>query len=144
MTKEEKIEKVCKTMNKIYPNIEVMAEKIIDVLEEPEERFLDYEIVGVWGARYYAEYQDVEGREPTADILKLTPEVLAATVGARIPGAKWAAVDKDSTMYFYTDEPVRSSTYNCWFGPECKDTISNPYCIPCPVDGWAIAKWRLE
>ena len=140
MTKEE--------IKKAILDDEECLDGIVDIIyqfkseqEEPKIRFLQNEIVFL-SRLGYVRFGTLEKVKEIKH--KIPPEVLAATVAARIPGAKWAAVDKDSTMYFYTDEPVRSSTYNCWFSPKCKDTISNPYCIPCPVEDWKKAKWRLE
>lgn len=119
------------------------------VLKESGERFLENEVVGVWGAGYFGLYCDMKGCTRAAEILKLTPEVLAATVGSRIPDAKWAAVDKDGQMFFYSDEPILPDSFetshwvSMWEGQVCRIESNTPT-IYCPVDDWTKAKWKLK
>ena len=73
---------------------------------------------------------------------RINPCSLACTVAVDIPDAKWAAVDKDGTMYWYTDEPYIRKGY--WKGNLCSNPSQRVSTLPCPVDDWKQAKWRIR
>jgi len=142
MTKEEKIRKILDEHRRVICSNDFVAKQIVATLEEPKERFLQNEVVAFWGAFFFKLYRDIRPHTDK-ELLKLRPEVLAATVGARILGARWAAVDENEAMYFYKDEPTKPLADNRWYGPKCADNFHNPYRICCPVDDWTRAKWML-
>jgi hypothetical protein len=106
MTREKKIEKISRLVPQaLGGDFKALAEEIVDVLEEEEpEQFFDYEIVsdGVQFAVY--EWFKQEGKEN--NIRRLDAEFLAATIGARIEGAKWWSIDADGLMEWWASEPA--------------------------------------
>jgi hypothetical protein len=104
MTREEKIEKISRLVPQaLGGDFKALAEEIVDVLEEEEpEQFFRNEVV--WslndGALHCATSVAPGHRE------KITISELAATVGARIEGAKWWSIDADGLMEWWKKEPA--------------------------------------
>ena len=136
MTREEKIEKVLHDCS--VSSNEYIARRIVEALDEPQERWLAHELV--FDAQRYGYFQtQVVDKEAK---IKLDPLVLAATIGARIKDAKWAAVDKENVMFFFEEEPKKMGTR--YEGEACCDIDGDPYHIPCKVTDWTQARWELK
>lgn len=136
MTKEQ--------IKKAILNDEGCLDGIVDIIyqfkseqEEPKIRFLQNEIVYLPGIGYGR-----SGIFKKEIKYKLSAEMLAATVGARIPDAGWAAVDANYSMHWYKNKPGELT--DGWGGDACRDNMDCAYRIYCPVDDWTKAAWRLE
>jgi hypothetical protein len=123
MTREEKIEKISRLVPQaLGGDFKALAEEIVDALEEEEpEQFFRNEVV--WslndGALHCATSVAPEHRE------KITTSELAATIGARIEGAKWWSIDADGFMEWWASEPA-------WF----EESSSRK------IEGWSNASLR--
>jgi hypothetical protein len=112
MSREEKITKVKKIISDFYGcnfqrPISAVAKDIVYVIEEeePEEQFFKNEIV------MCPHITTTEGRyslykSHIGTVERLPVKVLAATVGARIEGAKWWSIDAEGLMDWWREEPA--------------------------------------
>jgi hypothetical protein len=73
---------------------------------------------------------------------RIIPYALACTAAVDIPDAKWAAVDENGTMLWYKDEPKMYE--RMWNGLFCTYPMGDAYMLPCKVDNWKNAKWRIR
>jgi len=75
---------------------------------------------------------------------RISPYALACIVAVDIPDAKWAAVNFEGDMHWYEEEP-ESIIAGKWYtkkGPCHSET--GPYRVPCNVENWKEAKWRIR
>jgi hypothetical protein len=109
MTREERIEKVQEMLVhdaiKPDPKYTSLAEKIVDALEEEPEQFFAKEVV------MCPHLTTTEGRYSLYEshigiVEKLPTRFLAATIGARIEGAKWWSIDAEGLMEWWREEPA--------------------------------------
>jgi hypothetical protein len=142
MTKEEKIE----MMAKIFDETEdKKLEKIKQLLEKLETEETVKETANI--PKFALVFDMVNGEyrfmheSQYAD--QIAPLILASTIGARISNAKWAAVDSEGDMYWYESEPKPIS--GKWRSAIClSDSEGNLYRVPCEVNNWKNAKWRIR
>jgi hypothetical protein len=102
MTREEKIEKISRLVPQaLGGDFKALAEEIVNALEEEEpEQYFEKEVV--WSSQRLHLAFAVEPRNRE----KLRTDELAATVGARIEGAKWWSIDADGLMEWWKKEPA--------------------------------------
>jgi hypothetical protein len=102
MTREEKIEKISRLVPQaLGGDFKALAEEIVNALEEEEpEQYFEKEVV--WSSQRLHLAFAVEPRNRE----KLRTDELAATVGARIDGAKWWSIDGRGVMEWWTSEPA--------------------------------------
>jgi len=128
MTKEEKLKKIKEILNEGENEEIEEIKKAANISKYALVLNLDN---GEYQFMYNGRYTD-----------QIDPQILACTVGARILGAIWAAVDSDGNMYWYPEEPIAiSDEWSTSTGHCLGIKISS---IPCKVDDWKKAKWKIR
>jgi hypothetical protein len=129
MTKHKKIKKIKQLLEKLET----------DETEETGKKNINIPMRAIVYDKYNLIYR--EKCQAFAPV-QLNPQVLADTVAVNIPDAIWAAIDKDGKMCWYTDKPKLGK--DAWLGVICRDVNRDVFSIPCPVDDWKSAIWRIR
>jgi len=135
MTRQEKLKEIDQLLE------ELEKEEEEEITEKKTEKTIDipeYAIVLNLDNGKYCLKINTDHANPVASY------ILACTIGARIPNAIWATVDRDGIMQWYEDEPYCSISGRWYSEKGPRHFEGKTYRVHCPLDDWKSAKWKIR